>query len=72
MSRSLTLTWQDPMPLAQAARSMSGLEFLRAVRDGTLTLFAFPTGFPVNGQGQAIQLPRVRICRHGRGSKRHR
>ena len=36
MSRSLTLTWQDPMPLAQAARSMSGLEFLRAVRDGKL------------------------------------
>ena len=37
MSRSLTLTWQDPMPLAQAARSMSGLEFLRAVRDGKLS-----------------------------------
>jgi uncharacterized protein (TIGR00369 family) len=36
MSRSLTLTWQDPMPLAQAARSMSGIEFLRAVRDGRL------------------------------------
>ena len=36
MSRSLTLTWQDPMPLAQAARTMSGLEFLRAVRDGKL------------------------------------
>ena len=37
MSRSLTLTWQDPMPLAQAARTMSGLEFLRAVRDGKLS-----------------------------------
>ena len=36
MSRSLTLTWQDPMPLAQAARSMSGIDFLRAVRDGQL------------------------------------
>jgi len=36
MSRSLTITWQDPMPLAQAARSMSGIEFLRAVRDGRL------------------------------------
>jgi len=36
MSRSLTLTWQDPMPLAQAARSMSGIDFLRAVRDGHL------------------------------------
>ena len=37
MSRSLTLTWQDPMPLAQAARTMSGIEFLRAVRDGKLS-----------------------------------
>jgi uncharacterized protein (TIGR00369 family) len=32
----LTVEWQDPMPLAQAARSMSGLEFLLAVRDGKL------------------------------------
>ena len=37
MNRSLTVTWEDPMPLAQAARSLSGLEFLRAVRDGKLT-----------------------------------
>jgi uncharacterized protein (TIGR00369 family) len=36
MNRSLTVTWQDPMALAQAARSMSGLEFLRSVRDGKL------------------------------------
>lgn len=36
MNRSLTVTWQDPMALAQAARSMSGLEFLCAVRDGKL------------------------------------
>ena len=36
MARTLTVTWQDPMALAQAARSMSGLDFLRAVRDGTL------------------------------------
>ena len=36
MNRSLTVTWQDPMALAQAARSMSGLEFLQAVRDGKL------------------------------------
>jgi uncharacterized protein (TIGR00369 family) len=36
MNRSLTVTWQDPMALAQAARSMSGLEFLQRVRDGTL------------------------------------
>ena len=36
MNRSLTVTWQDPMALAQAARSMSGLEFLQGVRDGRL------------------------------------
>ena len=36
MNRTLTVTWQDPVPLAQAARTMSGLEFLRAVRDGRL------------------------------------
>ena len=36
MNRTLTITWQDPVPLAQAARTISGLEFLRAVRDGRL------------------------------------
>jgi uncharacterized protein (TIGR00369 family) len=36
MERKLTVEWQDPMPLAQAARGMSGLEFLLAVRDGKL------------------------------------
>ena len=36
MDRSLTVTWQDPMALSQAARSMSGLEFLQGVRDGKL------------------------------------
>ncbi len=36
MSRSLSVTWQDPMQLAQAARGLSGLEFLRGVRDGAL------------------------------------
>ena len=36
MSRQLTVEWQDPLPLAQAARSMPGLEFLQAVRDGRL------------------------------------
>jgi len=32
-----TITWQDPMPLARAAREMSGLEFLRAQITGELT-----------------------------------
>lgn len=35
-SRTLTFTWQDPLPLAQAARTLSGIEFLRAIRDARL------------------------------------
>ena len=34
--RSATVEWSDPMPLAQAGRSMPGIEFLRAIRDGRL------------------------------------
>ena len=36
MKRTLEVTWDDPMRLAQAGRSMSGIEFLRAIRDGKL------------------------------------
>jgi uncharacterized protein (TIGR00369 family) len=36
MNRSVTVTWQDPLPLAQAGRSLCGLEFLRAIRDRKL------------------------------------
>ena len=34
--RSLTVSWQDPRELAQAGRAMSGVEFLRAIRDRRL------------------------------------
>jgi uncharacterized protein (TIGR00369 family) len=34
--RSLSITWNDPMSLAEAGRSMPGIEFLRAMRDGRL------------------------------------
>jgi uncharacterized protein (TIGR00369 family) len=34
--RSLTVAWSDPRILADAARSMSGIEFLQAIRDGKL------------------------------------
>lgn len=34
--RSLTVVWQDPSALAQAGRSMSGIDFLRAIRDARL------------------------------------
>lgn len=36
MQRSVTVEWSDPLPLAQAGRAMSGIEFLRAIRDGKL------------------------------------
>jgi uncharacterized protein (TIGR00369 family) len=34
--RSLTVSWQDPRALADAGRAMSGIEFLRAIRDRRL------------------------------------
>ena len=34
--RTLNVTWQDPRTLAQAGRSMSGIDFLRAICDGRL------------------------------------
>ena len=36
MKRAVEVTWQDPLELAKAARSMAGIEFLRAMRDGKL------------------------------------
>jgi uncharacterized protein (TIGR00369 family) len=36
MDRTFTVSWQDPMPLAAAGRSMAGIDFLRAIRDGRL------------------------------------
>ena len=37
MSRARTVTWQDPLALANAGRSVPGIEFLRAMRDGKLS-----------------------------------
>jgi uncharacterized protein (TIGR00369 family) len=36
MSRQLSVSWNDPAALAEAGRSMSGIDFLRAIRDGRL------------------------------------
>ena len=36
MNRSLTVSWQDPRTLADAARSMAGIDFLRAIAEGRL------------------------------------
>lgn len=35
-ARTLRVSWADPTALAQAARTLSGIDFLRAVRDRTL------------------------------------
>jgi uncharacterized protein (TIGR00369 family) len=35
-ARSRTYTWDDPMPSAEAGRGMSGIEYLRAIRDGRI------------------------------------
>ena len=36
IARSMSVAWHDPRQLAAAARSMPGLDFLRAIRDGRL------------------------------------
>ena len=36
-NRTLSVSWQDPLPLAEAGRSMSGIDFLRAIRDGRVS-----------------------------------
>ena len=36
MGRSLTVSWSDPAALAAAGRTMAGIDFLRAIRDGDL------------------------------------
>jgi uncharacterized protein (TIGR00369 family) len=36
VSRELRVSWKDPAALARAGRTMSGLDFLRAIRDGGL------------------------------------
>jgi uncharacterized protein (TIGR00369 family) len=36
MDRTLKVSWSDPRILADAARTMPGLEFLQAIRDGRL------------------------------------
>ena len=36
MARTLTVEWSDPTALANAGRTMAGIDFLRAMRDGKL------------------------------------
>jgi uncharacterized protein (TIGR00369 family) len=36
MKREITASWSDPEALAEAGRTMSGLELLQAIRDGRL------------------------------------
>lgn len=36
MDRSFSVSWSDPRVLSDAVRSMAGIEFLQAIRDGRL------------------------------------
>jgi uncharacterized protein (TIGR00369 family) len=36
MKRNISIAWEDPLRLAEAGRSMAGIEFLRAIRDRKL------------------------------------
>ena len=36
MKRQLEVSWSDPAALAEAGRTMAGIEFLHAIRDGRL------------------------------------
>ena len=36
MNRTLSVSWSDPRVLSDAVRSMAGIEFLQAIRDGRL------------------------------------
>ena len=36
MARTLTVEWSDPAALANTGRTMAGIDFLRAIRDGRL------------------------------------
>jgi uncharacterized protein (TIGR00369 family) len=36
MNRTLEINWSDPAELAEKGRSLPGIEFLRAIRDGRL------------------------------------
>jgi uncharacterized protein (TIGR00369 family) len=36
--RTRTFTWQDPLPSAAAARTMSGIDFLRAIANGDIPI----------------------------------
>jgi uncharacterized protein (TIGR00369 family) len=36
MARELTVSWSDPAALAEAGRTMAGIDFLRAIRDARL------------------------------------
>jgi uncharacterized protein (TIGR00369 family) len=36
MTRTRTITWQDPAPSAAAGKGMSGLEYMSAIRDGEI------------------------------------
>jgi len=57
MERSHIFTWQDPMIGAKAARTMSGLEYLRAMANGGVP--AAPIGALMNMQVAEVEEGRI-------------
>jgi uncharacterized protein (TIGR00369 family) len=56
-SRSLTVTWDDPMISARAAKTMSGMEFLQAILAGELP--APPVGRLIGQRPYSVEPGRV-------------
>ena len=50
--RTRTVSWEDPLPVSLAARTMSGKDFFQAIADGTLS----PPPFGVLLNMQAIEV----------------
>jgi uncharacterized protein (TIGR00369 family) len=60
-ARALTVRWDDPAPAAEAARGMSGLEYLRAMADGRLPWPPIARLVGFDAEGGAIEAGRVVI-----------
>lgn len=60
-ARSLTVHWDDPLPLAEAAAGMSGLDYLRAIADGRLPWPPIARLVGFSAEGGAIEPGHVAI-----------
>ena len=58
MERTRSYSWSDPADIAQAGRTMAGLDFLRAIMNGELPLPAIQASFDIRiievGDGRVV------------------